>query len=93
MCVKLRGEGESLVGSGGSDPLDLGTNSISPSIISLPLSEIISQAKQDSYPVPALEKKSNTHFLFSLCFLLHACAPLLEAECLATIGPCLHASF
>lgn len=77
----------------GSDPLDLWPNSISPSTISLPLSDIISQAKQNSYPMPALEKLQHTHFLSSLCFLLHAYAPQLKADCLATIGPCLHASF
>lgn len=71
----------------GCDPLDLWPNSISPSIISLPLS--------DHYSVPALKKKKkqHTHFLSSLCFLLHAYGPQLEADCLTTIGPCLHASF
>ena len=77
----------------GSDPLDLWPNSISPSTISLPLSDIISQAMRDSYPMPEKKKLQHTHFLSSRCFLLHACAPQLEADCLATIGPCLHASF
>lgn len=52
----------------GSDPLNLCPNSISPSIISLPLSDIISQAKQDSHTMPTLEKIA-THTLPVLTLL------------------------
>lgn len=53
----------------GSDPLDLWPNSISPSTISLSLSDIISQAMRDSYPMPALGKKIATHTLPVLTLL------------------------